>query len=134
MPMQGGGDRAYPITFDITLAGTSTSTGIFRTFLNPFGAECLVLRADLDITTQSTGASTLDIGTAADAVTTSDNLIDGLSAATAGRFTNMNSTNAGTNGKQLQKLAAGGSIVIEEKTGDVDGLVGTLYVTLLVTN
>lgn len=113
----------------LTITGGSTTTGVFTAWQNPEGASILVEKVILDITTASTGASTLDIGTTATSATTaSDNLLDGVSGTPAALFDSSDAgLDSGANDAVL-KLAAGKWIVVEEKSGDVDGLAATLYI------
>lgn len=95
---------------------------------NPEATAIIITRVVLDVTTKSTGASTIDVGTTATSATTSsDNLIDGVDSGTAVICAD-NIVNGGTNGKAIQKLAAGKWVTLDEASGDVTGLVGVLYV------
>lgn len=109
------------------ITGAGGSTGVFASFANPFGYDVHVMACRLVITTQSTGASTLDIGVAANATTSNDGLIDGLSGATAGRYSNL--SNAGTNGRSSQAWGTSQFLNVAEASGDVNGLVGYLLVS-----
>lgn len=88
------------------LAAVDTGGGIFS-WANPEDGDIIVEHVALVVTTKTTGACSVDVGTTATSATTSsDNLIDGkdINAAT-GTFTNLES--AGTNGKAAQRLAKG---------------------------
>lgn len=92
-------------------------------------AAAIILRVIFNITTASTGASTIDIGyTATTATTTSDTLLDGVSGATIAIFDSMNAAlDSGANA--LAQLAASGKwITMDEASGDTTGLVGVLYI------
>jgi len=104
-------------------------TGVTQSTANPYGFNVLVTNATLDITTQSAGACTLDIGVGADATTSSDLLFDGLSAAAAGVFGG--GVSNGTNGRNSQRWSTTGFLNVAEATGDITGLVGVLYLTLV---
>ena len=111
----------------VTVTGAAGSSGVFASWANPEAGTIVITRATLHIATQSTGASTLDIGTTATSATTSsDTLIDGVSGATAGVFDNLN--DAGTNGKSRQTLATGKWVNVAEASGDVNGLAATLRI------
>lgn len=118
-PIYGVQVVSIPLLGD-TLASAKISTA------NPFGYSVMILGAFLQITTESTGASTVDIGVAADAVTSSDLLIDGLSMATAGLFTN--AEDAGTNGEVSQLWTSSTFLNVTEASGAAEGMVGTLKV------
>ena len=131
MPLQAGNGSApvYVVTLDVT--GASGSTGVFASLANPAGVDLLVTRAWLRTTVVATAAATLDIGIhASSASTGADNLLDGLDVNTAtGIFDSHDGTDNGTNGvAKPQVWAAAGYVNVEEKTGNVNGLVGKLYV------
>ena len=104
-------------------------TGVTESTANPYGFNVLITNATLDITTQSAGACTVDIGVGADAATSSDLLFDGLSTAAAGVFGG--GVNGGTNGRNSQRWATTGFLNVAEASGDITGLVGVLYLTLV---
>ncbi len=110
-----------------TLSGAAIQAGVTAQWVAP--AAAVILRVWLDITTASTGASTIDVGyTATDATTTSDTLFDGVSGTPAALFDSMNATlDSGANAK-AQKAASGKWITITSASGDTTGLVGKLYV------
>ena len=109
--------------FEIDITGSSSSTGVIASLQNTTGKDLFIVAHGLQIVTQSTGASTLDIGyTATSATTSSDTLIDGLSGAAAGYF-----TTPGTNGKAITRWMAGKWINVAEASGDVDGLVAKFH-------
>jgi len=125
--MRQTGNPSEPYAFKVAIAGASGSTGVFKSVLNPFGRDVIILPSTvLNITTQSTGASTLDIGVAADGTTSNDTVIDGLSGASAGL--KVGTKNGGSNGGVAVKWGAAQYLNIAEASGDVDGLVANLYV------
>lgn len=81
-------------------AATDTTAGGVLSLANPEGVRLIVTDLFLDVQTGSSGAATVDAGIAANGTTSSDNLIDGCSVATAGAFDN--NTDKGTNGKTRQ--------------------------------
>lgn len=108
----------------------AAANGILNALVLP--AAAIVTRAILDITTQSTGACTLDIGYSATTLTTSDTMLDGVSAAAVALFDSMNAAlDTGTNAF-AQKAASGKYITVDEKTGDATGLVANLYIEYFV--
>lgn len=110
--------------FDLDMTGAAGSSGVFAALQNTTGKDLYIVGFGLNITTQSTGASTLDIGyTATSATTSSDTMIDGLSGATAGHF-----GSSGTNGKPCSNWASGKWITVAEASGDVTALVGRLHI------
>ncbi len=111
----------------IPLQAALTGVLVGGSLANPFGYDVIITNAVLRVTTQSTGASTMDIGVAADAVTSNDLLMDGVAGTAAGTFDNVKS--AGTNGRSGVVWGSTQFVNVAEATGDVAGLVGTLYVT-----
>jgi hypothetical protein len=116
---------AIPMVYKLAFTAGDGS-GVIAEAANPFGFDVIITNAVLDITTQSTGASTLDVGVAA-TDTANDTLIDGVSGAAAGRFDNVK--NAGTNGRSGVLWASDTFLTIAEASGDVTAIVGNLYVT-----
>lgn len=106
------------------LAAADTAGGVFA-WANPETGYILIHHVVLNVTTKTTGACTVDVGTTAvNAKTSSDTFIDGkdINAAT-GIFTNDES--AGTNGKPVKRLAAGKWVTASVASGASAGLVGT---------
>jgi hypothetical protein len=108
----------------------AAASGIVNLFVNPEAGSILITRAVLVVTTPSSGACTVDIGTNTTTLTTSDNLIDGLSVAAAGAFDN--TVSGGTNGKGGQVLATGKFVTLDEASGDATGLVATFILEYIV--
>jgi hypothetical protein len=106
-------------------AATVTTGGAVLSLANPEGVDLIVTRLILDITTQSTGAATVDAGIAADGTTSSDTLIDGKSVAAAGVFDNIE--DQGTNGKSAVKWGASEYLTITA-SATLAGLVGNAYI------
>lgn len=111
-----------------SIAGTTTAGGLFAAS-NPFGANVLVTGLVINIGTAATSATaTADFGTAAASNTSSDNLIDGAVLTATGLVAN-DVDGQGTNGKVYQKWASDAFITGTVATGNVSGLVATIYVT-----
>ena len=99
-----------------TLAGGAANAFAFA-WQNPESVAILIQRIFVDRTAAGgTATAVLNIGTAADATTHSDNLIDGLDANATGLADNI--TDGGTNGKSRQKLDA--------KDGTTDHITGQI--------
>lgn len=110
------------------------SSGI-QAWQNPESVAIVITRAILDVTTVATSACTLDVGyTATSAATTSDTLLDGVDVnAAIAVFDSMNAAlDSGANAK-AQKCAIGAWVTIDEKTGDAEGMVATLYLQYYLT-
>ena len=114
-----------------SLAAVDTGGGIFS-WQNPESFAILVQHVVLNVTTKTTDACTVDVGTTAtNATTLSDTLIDGKDINTAvGVFTNDES--AGTNGKPFKRLAAGKWVTASKASGTSAGLVGTYEIYYIV--
>jgi hypothetical protein len=115
----------YAYELDISQAA-AVATGVYRSLANPFGSDVLIKDITIRVTTASTGASTVDIGVGAAATTVNDGLIDGLSLATLGLYTN--AEDAGTNGEQTMVWGANQFLNVAEASGDVAGVVGKIYI------
>lgn len=109
--------------FRIALANTGAAAADMASVLNPTGEAVIVTKCIVNITTASTGASTIDVGIGSSASTSYDNLIDGLSGATAGAYADL-----GTNGKRAKLWPAAEYLTASEASGDVAGLAGELIV------
>jgi len=121
-----GGEK----TVKVPLAAVDTAAGILS-WANPESVPVIVTGVLVDVTTQSSGACTISIGTSATGTTSSANLIDTLSVAAAGSFDNI--TDKGTNGKSRQRLAVGSYVTGSTASGASAGLVGNAYITYIVT-
>lgn len=110
-----------------TLAGVvATTGGALAAIANPEGADVLITRAVLHLTTDATGAALADIGVAADGETSSDTLLDGVDIGTAaGVFDNID--DQGTNGQSVLVWGAD-EFVTMTGSADSSGLVGVLYI------
>lgn len=117
-----------PKTAKVALAAVDTGGGVFS-WANPESSNILISRVMIDVTTAATAACTIDVGhTATSATTSSDTLLDGLDVnSAAGVFDNI--TNAGTNGKAVQRLASGKWITASKASGATAGIVGYAYIT-----
>lgn len=104
-----------------------TGGGGALSLANPEGADLIVTRLVLDITTPATAACTLDAGIGSGATTSYDNLIDGVDVnAAAGVFDNVE--DGGSNGQAVYRWESDGYLTVSEKTGAIAGLVGNAYV------
>lgn len=123
-------DRAPKVAIK-AITGAALHAGVLN-WQNPESSAIIILRIIYDVTTNSTGASTTDIGTTATSATTaSDNLIDGLDSGSAAIVAD-NLINGGTNGKASQKLASGKWVTFKEASGDATGLVANAYIEYVV--
>lgn len=117
--------------FKIPIAAVSGNPTVIGYLANPFGVSCLILRAWIEVVTQSGAACTLDIGYASAYNTSNDRLLDGISVATAGFFDSANDTDNGTNGvAKPQRLGATDWITINKASGNANALVGNVCVEL----
>ena len=109
-------------------AATTTAVGGVLKLSNPEGVDLIITRCVLDVTTQSTGAATVDAGVHADGSASADNLIDGQSVAAAGVFDNLGA--GGTNGKAAVRWAAGAVLVITA-SATTAGMVGSAHIQFI---
>ena len=109
--------------FRVALADSDAAGGIVS-LANPEGVDLIIPVGGvvLDVTTPTTGDSTVDVGIAADGATSSDTLLDGVDCdAAAAVFSNAAAVKWGAN----QFLTA------SKATGAAAGLVGHLYVSYI---
>ena len=103
-----------------SLATVRTAGGIFAVE-NTFGSTLVVDRVLILVTTGQ--SATVDIGTAINATTSSNNLLHELDVTSAGAYDNIE--DKGTNGKTRQKWSSGSFVTASEQGGNITGLVGT---------
>ena len=112
----------------VPLNAVDTAGGLFAWQPPNEAGAVLVTRVTVDVTTPATSACSLEIGTTAvSATTASANLIDTLDVHTAA-ITTDNLKSPGSNGKQLQKLAAGSWVTGSVASGASAGIVGFAYI------
>ena len=108
----------------IPLSATAGNGGVFA-WTHPTGLNIIITNVVLNIT--AAGSGTITVGTAANASTSSANLIDTLSLSSTGTFDNI--ADKGTNGKSRQYLqSAAGQYITRTASGTPNGLVGYAYV------
>lgn len=103
-------------------AATDTTGGGVLSLANPEGIDLLITRFIVRTTAPSAGAASIDAGIAADGVTTSDTLIDGLSVASAAKVAD-NVENGGTNGLAVALWGASQFVTITA-SATTAGMVG----------
>lgn len=108
------------------IVASDAAGGMFA-WQNPEERAIFVLRAIVDVTTPATGACTMNLGTAADGTTASDNLIDGLDVGAAAILGD-NQQTPGVNGEAIQRVDANGGatdfVTGSVATGASAGIVG----------
>lgn len=130
LDVRGGKNRMVKVA-KVALAAVDTAGGFFS-WQNKDAKDVIVERVILDITTPSTGACTVDVGqTATSATTSSGNLINGASIATAAKLLD-NLGDPGTNGKAKQKVASGKWVNGSVASGASAGVVGFAYIHYVV--
>lgn len=120
--------RAIELFVKVPLSGTAIHTASTN-WQNPELGSIMITRVVLNITTASTGASTLDIGyTPTSATTTSDTFLDGVSGTPAAVFDSADAgLDSGAN-DAAQIAAAGKWVTFNQATGDTTGLIGNAYI------
>lgn len=130
LDVRGGKNRNVKVA-KVPLTAVDTAGGLFA-WQNKDAKDVIVQRIILDITTPSSGACTANIGqTATSSVTSSNNLIDGASLASAAKLLD-NLGDAGTNGKAKQKVASGKWVTGSVASGASAGVVGNVYIEYIV--
>jgi hypothetical protein len=120
-------------TMVIPLKGTTATTGgAVGAQINPEGVPIIIRQAILRIATPSTGAATLNVGTAADGVTSDTGLISALTANGALTGKAYNGLNPAAKAEHL--VLAAGSYITISSAADTTGLTGELYVSYIRTN
>lgn len=124
----GGGYKAIKVA-KVALAGVAATTGgALFAWANPENATIIIDRLQIDITTKSTGAAAVDFGVAADATTSSDNLIDGYAAGGTEKVVDtMLTADLGTNGNVNQKMTTA-QVLTGTGAATTAGLVGNVYI------
>ncbi len=113
------------------LAGVvATTGGAVLAFTPPEGLPILVTRVSLYVITKSTGAATLNIGVAADGVTSANNLITACDIGTNSAVPFDNITDVGASGKSRQ-LMTGTQKLTVTGTADSTGFVGLLLIEFI---
>ena len=107
-------------------AATVTTGGAVLSVENPEGADLIVTRLVLDVTTPATGAGTVNAGIGATAATSDDTLLDGLDVGSAAILAD-NHSNPGTNGLALVKWGSAEYLTVTA-SASLAGLVGNAYV------
>lgn len=115
------GALKLPLTASVTFAG-----GDALAKLNPEGADLVITKLILDVTTPATGSATADIGVGATAATSDDGLLDGVDVGAAAILAD-NVDDQGTNGK-ASVLWAEGEYLTVSPSASLAGLVGNVYV------
>ena len=114
------------------LAGTSSTSGGAVATWTPSASEnsaIVITRVLLYVKTVSTGAANLNVGVAADASTSSNNLITALDVhSNTGAFDNLGSP--GASGKACQVLSGTQAITVTG-SADTTGLVGEMWVAYM---
>ncbi len=108
------------------IAVIGTTGGGILSLANPEGADLIITKFVLNITTEATGAATGDFGVAANGTTSSDTLLDGVDlGAAAAIFDNVD--DQGTNGQSVL-LWGSSQYITGTASATLAGLVGYAYV------
>lgn len=125
----GSRNRAVKVAKVDFAGGTDTAGGIFA-WSNPEQGSIIIEGVVLDITTQSSGACSISVGSAANGTTSSANLLDTQSVAATGQLDNF--SNKGAGGKSSGKLTAGQFVTASRASGASAGLIGSAYISYIV--
>lgn len=126
----GGGFKAIKVA-KVALAGVAATTGgALFSWANPEGQSIIIQRLLIDITTKSTGAANVSFGVAANATTSSANLIDTYAAGGTEKVVD-NHVDGSTNGKFNQKMTAT-QYLTGTGSATTAGLVGSVYIEYVI--
>ncbi len=107
-------------------AATTTDGGDALGLANPEGADLIITRFVLNITTAATGAANVDAGVAADATTSADDLLDGQDVGSAAVVLD-NIDDQGTNGQSVLHWDSDEYVTVTP-SATLAGLVGKYYI------
>jgi len=108
-------------------AATTTAGGDALNLANPEGADLLITRFIIDVTTEATGAATVDAGVAATG-TTNDELLDGVDVGSAAILTdNLAGVVAGDVAAAVVEWGSDEYVTVTP-SATLAGLVGTYYI------
>tara|TARA_R110002020_G_scaffold47286_2_gene134565 strand:- start:1420 stop:1995 length:576 start_codon:yes stop_codon:yes gene_type:complete len=113
------------------LSATRTAGGMLAVE-NSYGSDLIVTRVIISVTSASSGSSTGDIGIAANATTSSNNLMTAFDTSGAGVYDNLD--NKGGSGATKQKWGTGQFVTGSEDSGNITGLVGTFAIHAIDMN
>lgn len=116
--------------FQGALTPSDAVAGVFQ-IENTFGSDLVVDRVIILITTASTLASSIDIGVAADGVTSANNLLDGIDGTSLGATDNIRSMDDGSSGRSVMLWQSGEFINGSLDIGATAGLVGFYAVHII---
>lgn len=112
----------------VALAALDTAGGVLS-WANPEAQSILILGVCINVTTKSTGASTVDIGYAANGTTSNDSLIDGLDTGTGvGTYNQIDNKGTSGLGSHSTVMTSGQFITGSKASGACAGLVGYAYI------
>jgi hypothetical protein len=109
----------------VALTAADTAGGVFA-WANPTGGTIIVTKVILDVTTQSTGSCTVDVGVAANGTTSNATLLTGASVAAVALLDNV--TNKGASGLAQKKVTSTQFVTASVASGASAGLVGFAYI------
>lgn len=116
-----------------SLAGAAAADGIVFSWENEEGAAVIVTRVLVHVTTAGgTATATLDVGSAADATTGSDNLITGADIDTTAAYDSLDLANEGV--ATLKVVPAGEFVNGQAKTEKAEALEGKYYIFYAVAD
>lgn len=104
----------------------ATTGGAILAWQNQENSPIIIERVEIDVLTKSTGAANLSVGTAANATTSSANLIDTYAIGGTEKVVNT-IDDKGTNGKGAQKVPVGQYVTFTGSATTV-GLVCDVYI------
>lgn len=119
-----------PVMVKLGSISGATGTGIKLAVANPASATLMVHSLQIVVTTQATGANTIDAGIATNGATATDTLIDAANGQGTAPFVRNSQKDATTNGLGPQLWSSTRFLNVESKTGDITGLVADVYAVI----
>jgi len=119
-------ENCYSVALTAT---TATTGGAILALANPFGEDVIISSLVLDIETSAAGTVTVDAGIAANATTSSDNLIDAGNIGGAGAA-HVVASPAGANGRAAQRWGTTEYLTVTGSASSA-GLVGQAKIQIM---
>lgn len=127
----GTGFRGFKIA-KVAITGVAATTGgALFAWANPENVAIIIDRIEIDVATASSGAANGSFGVAANATTSSANLIDTYALASAAKVVN-NIDDKGANGKSVQKMTTS-QVLTGTGSATTVGLTGFVYIHYYLT-
>ena len=112
------------------LAGGNDAAGGLGSWANPESGRIVITGIMVDVTTPSTAAATMNAGSAANAATSSSNLINGVTIGSVEDIDDV--SNKGAAGNTVLGVNLGQAITFSTASGASAGMAGNAYIRFIV--